>query len=466
MNPPGKKVAVLGLGVSGYESALFLHGKGLEVFVSDGGRSPVLDERAGNLRRKGIETETGAHSLERILNSDWVLISPGIAPGMPVYQALAARKIPVVSEIEVASWYSPTRNLVAVTGSSGKTTVSTLISRVLEKKYGRSFLCGNIGNPWIAELDRMNAGDYVVIEISSFQLQHCFSFRPYAALLLNLSPNHQDWHKDMQDYAEAKLRIFQAQTSADHALIRKADQAQFFPKSEFKASVHYFGESGRNPTIPARSANLDDPLFAGRKATIPARSADLEDRLFADPNEEAVTLAAGLLGCDPGLAEEVIRNFEGIEHRLEKFGAWRGIDFVNDSKSTTPSSLAWALEKYPDGKVVLLAGGHPKSGGFEALRPLLARKVKAAVLIGEAGPVLEMAWQGACALVPGGFDFTEAVRKAVRLAKEGDTVLLSPACASFDMFKNYQERGRLFKELAREALSVLSFPHDSAKQPP
>lgn len=435
MNPPGKKVAVLGLGVSGYESAVFLQKKGLEVFASDGGKSPALDERAENLRRQGIEVETGAHSLDRILNSDWVLISPGIAPGTPVYQALAGRKIPVVSEIEAASWYSPTRNIIAVTGSSGKTTVSTLISRVLQKKSGRAFLCGNIGNPWIAELERMSAGDYAVIEMSSFQLQHCFSFRPAAALLLNLSPNHQDWHKDMREYVEAKLRIFQAQTSTDHALIRKADQEQFFTKREFKAAVHYFGESGRNPMISARSADLEDPLFAG-----------------LDPNAEAVILTAGLFRCEKGLAEEVIRNFEGIEHRLEKFGSWQGIDFVNDSKSTTPSSLAWALEKYPDGKVVLLAGGHPKSGGFEALRSLLARKVKAAVLIGEAQPVLELAWKGACPLVPGGFDFTEAVRKASRLAKAGDTVLLSPACASFDMFKNYQERGRLFKELARETL--------------
>ncbi len=441
MNPPGKKVAVLGLGISGYESALFLQKKGLEVFASDGAKSPTLDERAENLRRKEIEVETGGHSLERILNSDWVLISPGIAPNTPVYQALVARKIPVVSEIEAASWYSPTRNIIAVTGSSGKTTVSTLLSRVFKKKNGRAFLCGNIGNPWISEVEQMDSGDTVVIEISSFQLQHCLNFRPAAALLLNLSPNHQDWHKDMSEYVEAKLRIFQAQTFRDHALMRKADRMQFFPTRGFEAAVHYFGESGRNPTIPARSADLDDPLFAG-----------------LNPNEEAVRLTAGLFGCEKGIAEEVIRDFEGIEHRLEKFGSWQGIDFVNDSKSTTPSSLAWALGKFPDGKVILLAGGHPKSVGFEILRPLLARKAKTAILIGEAQPVLEHAWKGACEILPGGFDFPEAVRRACRLAKPGDTVLLSPACASFDMFKNYEERGRFFKKIVRETFGVLTPP--------
>ena len=419
---PGKKAAVLGLGVSGCESALFLQKKGFEIFASDGSKSPALEERAENLRRKGIEVETGSHSFERILNSDWVLISPGIPPSSPIHQALFQREIPIFSEIEVASWYSPSRNIVAVTGSSGKTTVSTLISRVFQRKFGRAFLCGNIGNPWISELEKMNAGDYVVIEISSFQLAHCFSFRPAAALLLNISPNHQDWHKDMREYVEAKLRIFQAQTSEDHAIFRASDPLQFFPDYRFKAKLHCFGESGLNP------------------------------------NEEAVILAAGLFGCEKELAEEVIRNFEGIEHRLEKFGAWQGIDFVNDSKSTTPSSLAWALEKFPDGKVVLLAGGHPKSEGFEVLCPLISRKVKTAVLIGEAEPILERAWKGSCELVLGGFNFTESVRKACGRAKPGDTVLLSPACASFDMFKNYQERGQLFKKLVRETFAVLKLP--------
>ncbi len=430
MNPPGKKVAVLGLGVSGYESALFLNKKGLQVFASDGGSSAALLERMENLKRAGIEVETGNHSLEKILNSDWIVISPGIAPSTPVYQALVAQKIPVFSEIEVASWYSPTRKIIAVTGSSGKTTVCTLLSRVFKKKYGRAFLCGNIGTPWIAELDKMNAEDTVVIEISSFQLQHCFHFRPAAALLLNLSPNHQDWHKDMAEYVQAKLRIFQVQTSSDYALMRRTDQMQFFSTRRFEAAIHYFGEPRRNPTIPARSADLDDPLFAA-----------------LNPNEEAVKITAGLFGCEKETAEEVIRNFEGIEHRLEKFGSWQGIDFVNDSKSTTPSSLAWALEKYPAGKVVLVAGGHPKSEGFEVLRPLISRKVKAAILIGEAQPLLERAWKGACEIVPCGVDFPKAVRKARERATAGDTVLLSPACASFDMFKNYQDRGRTFKRL-------------------
>lgn len=408
---PGKKAAVLGLGVSGMQSALFLKQKGFEVFASDGGDSPALKEKVRELAAAGIEAECGRHSIERILACDWVLISPGIPPAAPVYKALKEKGLPVYSEIEAAAWFCPSSNIVAVTGSSGKTTVSTLMARVLQKTYGKSFLCGNIGNPWIGELSKIGKDDYVVLELSSFQLMHCESFRPKLGVLLNLSPNHQDWHPDMQDYANAKLRIFKNQQAGDFALIRKKDREAFFKDFKFAGRVYEFD---RNPS--------------------------------ANPNEDVVRLAARLLGCPDSAVDEVLKSFEGIEHRLEKAAEAGGVLYVNDSKCTTTASLCWALEKYPEGKVLLLAGGHPKCNDFADAKALVARKVRKAFLIGEAKPLLREAWQGACALQDTE-DFESAVAAARAEAKPGDIVLLSPACASFDMFKNYMERGRLFKQV-------------------
>lgn len=408
----GKKAAVLGLGISGTQSALFLKEKGFDVFASDGGSSSALLDRVRDLQSKGIQAECGGHSTDKILACDWALISPGIPPTAPVYQALRKAGKPVYSEIEAASWFCPSKNIVAVTGSSGKTTVTTLISRVLAKKYGKSFLCGNIGNPWIGELSKIKPEDYVVLELSSFQLAHCEKFHPKAAVLLNLSPNHQDWHPDMQDYANAKLRIFKNQQPGDHAIFRQKDQKIFFKDFPFAAQTHAFD------------------LNAGN-----------------NPNDDVVRLVAEILGCSQESVSQVLAEFEGIEHRLEKAAEANGVAFINDSKCTTAASLAWALEKFPDGKVLLLAGGHPKSNDFADVRALVGKKVKKAFLIGEAQPLLKEAWQGACPLAEPA-DFETAVAEAFHHASAGDTVLLSPACASFDMFKNYQERGLLFKKIA------------------
>ena len=409
----GKKIAVLGLGVSGFESARFLRAKGFEVFVSDQGSSALITERAGALAGMGISVETGRHSTERILECDWILISPGIPPTSSVYRAAEAKGIPILSEIEAASWFCPSKRVIAVTGSSGKTTVSTLLGRVFEKALGRTVVCGNIGNPWIGEISGLGAGDTVVLEVSSFQLMHCRTFRPETGILLNLSPNHQDWHRDMREYAAAKLRIFECQNSGDHAVLRRKDQESFFPGYAFKASRHYFGA---------------DPSL--------------------NPNEEVVRLAAGIYEVDPQMTEDVLRHFEGIEHRLEKVALLNGVQYINDSKCTTSASLAWALSKFPDKSVVLIAGGHPKSEDFAEVRDLVAAKVRYAVLIGEARPLLRRAWKDACRQSEAN-DFSGAVAEAHRVAAGGDTVLLSPACASFDMFRNYEERGRTFKALIR-----------------
>lgn len=416
---PGKKVAVLGLGISGYESALFLDAQKFQVFASDQGKSETILERARHLKAAGIEAEAAGHSTERILASDWVLISPGIPPTADIVTAIRKKGLPIYSEIEVASWFSPTKNIIAVTGSSGKTTVTTLLGRIFAKAKGKAFVCGNIGTPWIAEIPKMESEDYVVVEISSFQLACCETFKPKAALLLNLSPNHQDWHPDMNDYAQAKLRIFRAQDADDFAVIRHEDQEKFYPDYPFSAKVFYFDR--------------------GQSAALKG----------SNPNEKVVRLVARIFGCDDAVVDEVLASFEGLEHRMEKVTSAEGVSYINDSKCTTTASLAWALEKFPDASVVLIAGGHPKSEDFDTIRGLVRRKVKHAVLIGEARPLLRAAWGNDCPVSEAG-GFREAIVKARGFSKSGDTVLLSPACASFDMFKNYVERGMLFKSIVRE----------------
>ena len=415
---PGTKVAILGLRDTGFLSALFLHEKGYQVFASDLADTDDVRENVLKLVKRGIRAECGKHSMDAILAADGFLVSPGIPPGSKIYQAILASGRPIHSEIEVASWFSPAKTVVAVTGSCGKTTIATLIAQMIGANGHQAVLCGNIGNPWIGEIPKITRDTWVVLEVSSFQSMHCGSFAPSVGLLLNIFPNHMDWHADMKEYAEAKLNLFRTMKDSGVMICRKKDETDFFPDFRTAARRIYFDE-----------------------------------RLASNPNEAALLCVAEALGCPEELAGKVIRNFRGIEHRLENFAGRDGITFVNDSKATTTASLAWALEKFDDGTVVLVCGGKHKTGveDFKSLRGMIARKVRCALLIGAARPIMKEAWQGIVEMAEAE-SLEEACRLSIEKAQKGDTVLLSPACASFDMFKNYQERGRLFKEMIQKRL--------------
>ena len=415
---PGTKMAILGLRDTGFLSALYLHAKGYQIFASDLADTENVRENVSKLVKRGVRAECGKHSLDTILAADGFLVSPGIPPGSKIYQTILASRKPIYSEIEVASLFSPAKTVVAVTGSCGKTTTATLIAEMIKASGRKAVLCGNIGNPWIGELSRITPDTCVVLEVSSFQLMHCASFAPSVGLLLNIFPNHMDWHADMKEYAEAKLNLFRAMKKTDVMICRKKDETDFFPDFRTAARRIYFDE-----------------------------------RPASNPNEAALFCAAEALGCPGELVGNVIRNFRGIEHRLENFAGRGGITFMNDSKATTTASLAWALEKFDDGTVVLICGGKHKTGveDFRGLRAVIARKVRCALLIGAARPVMKEAWQGIVEMEEAG-SLEEACRLSIEKAQKGDTVLLSPACASFDMFKNYEERGRLFKEIIQKRL--------------
>ena len=411
-----KQVTVLGLGESGLAAALFLKRKGYAVFVTDAGKSPLLEARAADLARAGVPFELGRHTVSRAGACDWALISPGIPPTSDICQSLAANKVPLVSEIELASWFFAGA-VTAVTGTTGKTTVVTLLDRIFRANGLRSLACGNIGNPWVGELDRLPPEAQVVLEVSSFQLMHTYSLRPRSAILLNIGRNHLDWHADMKDYVKAKLRLFANQTAEDRAFFRRQDRTDFFPDFKFRAETFEFG---------------GDPSL--------------------DSNAELLRLLTRLEKLDPAKTEEILKRFEGIEHRLERVAETGGVLFVNDSKSTTIEALAWALERFPDGKVILLAGGHAKGADFRCVRDRLQHKAKKAVVFGESQGLLWESWEGAAPLARAA-DLAEAFQEALKTAETGDVILLSPACASFDQFANYKERGRLFKELIRQELS-------------
>ncbi len=418
--PPGTRVAILGLRDTGYLSALCLHEKGYHVFASDLADTSEVRRNMARLEEQGIQAECGTHSFERILNADWILISPGIPPGAKICQALRSSGKPIFSEIEVASWFSVARTVVAVTGSCGKTTTATLLARIVEASGRKCVLCGNIGNPWIGELPRITPETVVVLEVSSFQLMHCASFAPTVGLLLNLHPNHMDWHADAAEYAAAKLNLFRWMKEPNVMICQRRDEHDFFP--HFKTA---------------------------------ARRVYSDERSASNPNEAALLCAVDALGYPVSLVGQAIADFRGIEHRLETFAEQDGISFVNDSKATTTASLAWALEKSHDGTVVLVCGGKNKTGveDFRTLRAVITRKVRCAILIGCARPIIKEAWQGAVEMLEAE-SLEAACCMSLEKARKGDTVLLSPACASFDMFKNYQERGRSFKELMRKKLQA------------
>ncbi|MDP3919890.1 MAG: UDP-N-acetylmuramoyl-L-alanine--D-glutamate ligase [Candidatus Omnitrophota bacterium] len=421
---PGKKVTVLGLGQSGYESALFLRRQGFDVLVYDDASSEISRGRAGRLLREGICVELGGHSGGSIFGSDWILVSPGIKPAAPIYRDAVARKIPMLSEIEVAWRFCPSRDVIAITGTCGKTTVATLLHRALKTKFPGATLCGNIGDPWIGALEGIGVDQPVIVEVSSFQLQNCQELHPRVSVILNLSPNHLDWHADMGEYVQAKLKAFQNQVSGDHAVFRRRDQLEFFPEYPILAESICFGED-----------------------------------LRGNPNHEVVRTVAAIYGCDVDTVNRILDAFEGIEHRMERVAVVDGVTYVNDSKCTTLSSLEWAIDQMPDARVLLIAGGRPKAHDFVRLRNKIRQKAREIFVMGEAAPLLRDSWDGLCPVRVVN-DLSTALESARSAARTGDTILLSPACASFDMFDSYQDRGRQFKEWVAQAGAPLSTQGD------
>jgi len=454
---PGQTVLVVGLGKSGQSACAFLRARGCRVRATEAAQSPALEALASSLTAQGVAVELGGHTEPFCAGSQWVVVSPGV-PETVVPLAWARRHgVPVLSELELGARFCLGR-LVAITGSNGKSTVTTLVGALLEAAARPAVVAGNIGTPLTSQVDRVAWGTTVVLEVSSFQLEHVDQFRPAIACVLNVTPNHLDRHATFDDYVAAKRRLLTQQRRLDWAVLNADDPAcQAMRPAVRGRSVEFSLQR------PVRGAYLADGALWLVLRAQRYRVAAVEELQLPGPHNVANALAAiaigGLLGLEPETMAGVLRRFRGLPHRLERVAEWQGIAFVNDSKSTTVEAGLRALEACP-GKAVLIAGGKDKGSDFDLLRDPAARTVRAAVLLGVDGPRVARALEP---VVPTHRAATlpEAVQTAFRLAQPGDWVLLSPMCTSFDMFRDFEDRGEQFADavhalirLEREAVLV------------
>ena len=414
----GKKVIVIGLARSGMCAANLLKDLGAIVSVTDSADNPALRERAEDLRSKGIAVEIGRHTVDFIRGQGLAVVSPGVHPES--LALLWARKfnIPVISEIELA-WRSCPAEVIAITGTNGKTTVTTLIAEVLNAAGKKALALGNIGRPFSQEVRSLQAGDFVSLEVSSFQLETIDRFRPKVSVILNLTSDHLDRYKDMSEYLAAKKRIFKNQ-SADDYLVLNYDQPELRALvKESKAKTIFFGKTYSRQNIPEQSS--------------------------LNSNQLAVLAVCGILGVSREICLKVFAEFKGVEHRMEKVDNINGVDFINDSKATNVDSTVWALNNTVK-PAILIAGGRDKNSDYQTIADLIRQKVRLMVLIGEARDKIRKALEGVLPMQEAS-SLEEAVRLGFKQAQPGDCVLLSPMCASFDMFENYEHRGKVFKDV-------------------
>jgi UDP-N-acetylmuramoylalanine--D-glutamate ligase len=442
----GKRVLVVGLARTGRATARCLQRHGAEVTVTDSRPPYELRADVAELLALKMGMELGLHREATFLAQDLIVVSPGVAPELPELQAARAKGIPIVSEVEVASWFLEAE-ILGITGSNGKTTTTALLGKMLETSGFRTFVGGNIGLPLIAAVDQVPKEAKVVTELSSFQLEATQSFRPRVAVLLNITPNHLDRHPTLEAYVAAKARIFRHQTPEDFAVLNADDPAVMNLTPAIAARKIFFSRTQDLPDgvfvadgqVVYRTGNLERPLLGTR-----------EIALRGDFNVENVLAAAAVacvVGADFEAIARAVREFRAVEHRLEFVREVRGVEFFNDSKATSVDAAAKALSAFGRG-VHLILGGKDKGAPYAPLRPLLKERARAAYLIGAAARRIERELLGAVEIIPSG-DLETAMQRAFARAIPGDAILLSPACSSFDQFQDYEHRGRVFKEIVQ-----------------
>lgn len=442
-----KKIVVLGGGESGVGAAILAKDKGMDVFLSDYGK--IAPHYKQQLIDEGIAWEEGGHDESRILAADEVIKSPGIAPTAPIMVKIAERGIPVISEIEFAGRYTDAK-MVCITGSNGKTTTTLLTYHILKNAGINVGLAGNVGRSLALQVAREHH-DVYVIELSSFQLENMYEFKANIAVMLNITPDHLDrYDYKMQNYVNAKFRIIRNLTPEDAFIFWQDDpviQAQL-----------------RQVTTEARMYPFSEHLEKDVDAYI-----DADDELVLNTSHTSLkmprnhlalhglhnlynSMAAGLSACLLDIRKEDIRraleDFEGVEHRLEYVTTVNGVRYINDSKATNVNSCWFALESMPKG-VVLILGGKDKGNDYTEIEPLVKEKVKAIVCMGKDNAKLLDFFTGKVDAIYDTHSLQDAVDTCAAIAASGDTVLLSPCCASFDLFSSYEDRGRQFKDAVK-----------------
>jgi UDP-N-acetylmuramoylalanine--D-glutamate ligase len=453
----GRRVVVVGAARSGIAAAELLARRGARVVLAD--LQPEVPE-AGRLREAGIDTAPGPHDPQLFASADLVVLSPGVPKRQPVFARARRAKVPIIGELELASRLLRGR-IIAITGTKGKSTTATLVGRILTAMGLDAPVSGNIGSPLSARVDGSSDRTLHVVEVSSFQLETADAFHPWIAALLNLSADHLDRHASLREYSEAKARIFANQGPDDWAVVN-ADDA---PAMRLAA---------RRARAPRRLFALDRPIDEGvtvadgwvvwrtrgqaDQPVLPTGEVRLIGRhLLSDVL--AATTVAMLAGATPAAVRQAVAAFGGLEHALEPVGSVGAVRFVNDSKATNIESARRAIESF-EGGVVPILGGRYKGGEFRDLRPAIGERAAAVVAIGEAKALVREAL-GDLVPVFEAAGMAEAVRAALGAAPPGGVVLLAPACSSFDMFRDYAERGRVFKQ---EVLKLV-MAHGGRREP-
>jgi UDP-N-acetylmuramoylalanine--D-glutamate ligase len=433
----GQRLHIVGLGKSGVAAALLAAARGYRVSATDA-KGPDDIPEAGRLKAAGVALDLGGHDRQRFLEADLVVVSPGVGP-LDEIRAAEAAGVPVLSEIEFASRYFVSR-IAAVTGTNGKSTVTSMIAAILAKTGMPVWAGGNLGTALSTAVDAEanRPGGWIVLELSSFQLERIAAFRPHIAVILNLTPDHFDRYASFGKYAAAKCNIFRNQERQDHLILPAADERLADLCRAAASTLHLVGEPGGDIVFDGAHIRMKDGTLFDPAACNLSNSLYVHNAMFA-------VLAGRLAGAGPGAVEEGLRAFTPLRHRYQLVAEAGGVRWINDSKATNPESAVKALET-AGGNVILLAGGLGKGLDFTPLAEGVRGRVKRALVFGMSADEIRSVIEG---IVPVETvaSLAGAVERAAELAGEGDTVLLAPGCASFDMFRNFEDRGDQFMAL-------------------
>ena len=441
-----KRILVVGLGKSGAASALFLKSRGARVTVSDSKPEAELRNEILQLLDYGITVETGGHGERTFHGQDLIVVSPGVPFDAPQLAQARSLGVTVIGEIELAAQFL-SGPIVAITGANGKTTTTSLTGEILAAGKFPVLVGGNIGTPAITFVDQAKPETWIVLEVSSFQLETIVLFRPRIAVILNITPDHLDRHKTFANYVNAKARIFENQKVDDFTVLNADDSTTAELAGRVHSQLFWF----------SRKKEVEKGAFVGNEKIF-FRDGEREREIMPLPdiplkgahnleNVLAGVVVGALAGCDLGQIREAIRTFKAVEHRLEFVAKIGGVDYYNDSKATNVDATIKALESFP-ANIHLILGGKDKGSDYTVLNDLLRQRVKRVYTIGAAATKIESHIQGTAEILHAE-TLDNAIRRASESAVAGDIVLLAPACASFDQFQNYEHRGRVFKETVR-----------------
>lgn len=449
MDLKNKKILVIGLGKSGFAAAKLAKSKGAFVFVTENSTDKIIEQRAGYLEKENIEVEINGHTRRFLKHElDLAVISPGINVETPfIKEGIVSKGVPVIGEIELAFRFCRCDKIIAVTGTNGKSTTVELLGHVLKSAGRKVVVCGNIGEPFADYIDKIDAETFVALEISSYQLETIKDFKPRVSIILNITEDHLSRYNSMREYTLAKMRIFENQTKNEVCIANLDDKSvkDFLP--HIKASTMFFSRLNKKA-----DCFVENNKITLNKNGQPFSVCSLSDLPFSGnhniENTLACALAVSFFFKDIGFLKKAIPAFKPLEHRTQFVDTIRGIDFINDSKATNVGAAEMAVEAL-DKDIILICGGRNKKNNFSGIIPAAKNKIKLAIAIGEAKEEIYQAFKG---FIKTEFaaDLDEAVRMAFKKADKGECVLLSPMCASFDMFRNFEERGYCFMKIVSD----------------